>query len=343
MMAAATTVGGTTSCGEAAAHAPNSGGATPCRAAATDSGVASCRGLRWASEGSGVPLPGGAAAGPPGHRHYRWRLGEGSVALLSSGAVAAQGSAAICPGGAATGLGPATLLPGGAVADLVPGPRRYRLLGACFPGCEAGDPSGPPLCGLLGGSPCTRRPGPAPACAQEHRRPKVLGVQEGTERKSLVLLIFPPNFGLAVVFLRWHLNTSLWPSMSLPPHPLIWCRLCNEAKTVPNLRKLLGNTSSTQCSTESPSGAGGRSPQPSKKWRRHYAIGGSNSSQRAPSGPTIHPSYMNQALRIESANAVARGHAEAWRWAESATMMVTEMSKGNEVVVAMTVLLAYCS
>ncbi|KAG8087627.1 hypothetical protein GUJ93_ZPchr0010g8102 [Zizania palustris] len=119
-MAAATAVGDTTSCGEAAAHAPNSGGAVSCRAAATDSGVASCRGLRRASEGSGAPLPGGAVIGPPGRRHCRWRLGEGSAALHSGGAAAAQGSAALRPSGVATGLGPAALLPSGATVDPVP-------------------------------------------------------------------------------------------------------------------------------------------------------------------------------------------------------------------------------
>ncbi|KAG8060899.1 hypothetical protein GUJ93_ZPchr0002g26793 [Zizania palustris] len=56
-MVAATAVSGTTSCGKAAAHAPNSGGAAPCRAAATYSGVASCRGLQRASEGFGAPSP----------------------------------------------------------------------------------------------------------------------------------------------------------------------------------------------------------------------------------------------------------------------------------------------
>ncbi|KAG8092065.1 hypothetical protein GUJ93_ZPchr0012g18896 [Zizania palustris] len=221
-MATATAVDDTTSCEEAAAHAPNNGSAALCRAAAIDSDVTSCRGLRRASEGSDAPLPGGVAVGPPGRRHYRWRLGEGSVALLSGGAVAAQGFAALRPGGAATGLGPAALLLGDTAADPVPShrPRRCWLLGACFPSCEAGDPSGPPLRGLFGGSPCARRPSPAPACAQEHRRSKVLGVQVGTERKSPVLLTFPPDFGLAVVFLRWRLNASLWSSMSLPPHPL---------------------------------------------------------------------------------------------------------------------------
>ncbi|KAG8082914.1 hypothetical protein GUJ93_ZPchr0014g47222 [Zizania palustris] len=126
-MAAATTVDGTTSCVEAAAHTPNSGtpnsgGAALCRAAATDSGVVSCRGLRQASEGSGAPLPGGVAAGPPGRRHCRWRLGEGSTALLSGGAAASQGSAALRPSGAATGLGPATLLLGGGSSPRSPSP-----------------------------------------------------------------------------------------------------------------------------------------------------------------------------------------------------------------------------